>query len=429
MKAQQQLRYDIDKHNAQKVEEESQAERRILLYKREERMMLEREKALAQRETEFTVAKRVMEPEMLAAQRDREEARELHHQSERALKYAKQQEERARGRLVELEEREAAVDLAWAQLERERGHMHNVRAKVQTVARGSIRDRALLEDEREKLKGISIALTNQFHVLQQAALLMRTRKPSASAIARGAVASMPPPDFNISSTIGQAMGQVETSKLQLDIVPQFSEQVELLDDEQETKESGSPLSLVVKDDQLPYHENINLEEPGDICSPESHLLHGEHANNSRRFSESDDTSHQFRNPRERILQERLQGTTRGDSSIIGVKGNSNSNPANKSWDSLDYSVLSQTAFPPPPPSNAQLVSLRGERNNHTKENLAPDEHLRGHYDVQSDQQQTQDSAHTPVHVSLNAPGDLVGGVTMTTAAMKSAALRYGVAMD
>jgi hypothetical protein len=210
-------------------------------------------------------------------------------------------------------------------------------------------------------------------------------------------------------------------------VPQFSEQVELLDDEQETKESGSPLSLVVKDDQLPYHENINLEEPGDICSPESHLLHGEHANNSRRFSESDDTSHQFRNPRERILQERLQGTTRGDSSIIGVKGNSNSVPANKSWDSLDYSVLSQTAFPPPPPSNAQLVSLRGERN--TKENLAPDEQLRYHHDVQSGQQQTQDSAHTLVHVSLNAPGDLVGGVTMTTAAMKSAALRYGVAMD
>lgn len=443
-KAQEQFRFDVDKHNAQKVEEASQREKELLIIRREELQLVERERVLAQRVNEFNVAKQVMEPELLAAQRDREEARELQRQGARVLQQAQQQERRAEVWLEELQVREEAVDRAWRQLERERGEVHSTRSRVQVVARGSARDRALLEEEREKLRGIAVELTSQFHVLQRAALLLNASKtaplPQSRALAltlpeRGAMEGACGVSI-ISQSLAQAVGEVATNALQLERAPQYSGQ-ELELEEEEEKERSEQVTLLVEGRQK--HKQRSSFSPEQVQQRQQ--LEDSSSGDSGRFIPDIDLE-----GRRELLRRETSGSN---------EHNSHDNHDN-TWDSLECSAMSHSLPPPPPVSDKdshqpQHHRSHNHKHNHnyyhdrnntsrnctTKENVNPSEvqseyrrhHQHQPYHRHHDQSYSREQdlllPRYPCS-ALESGGTGVQAVKQSTEALKSAALRFGV---
>ena len=400
VKAQKQLEYDIEKYNIQKVEDASQVEKKLLCLRREENLLSEREKVLQQQHMEFNVAKQVIEPEMLATKRDREESQEQLRKADLILQQSKHREQQAKARLDELEEREAAVDRAWAQIERERENMHAKCTQAHVLTRKARRDRNLLDEEREKLQKISIELTNQFLILQKAALSNHTIKSAPRALTYGHQGFRGAVDRD--HALVQSMALLDEKKAQLDNVPHYS-----LDHTLEHEDGV----LIVCDSSAQEHPD-NERHISSMHQPDSSALEV--------FTKSSDNE-KIDNATDSVHDVEIHGSERNKLVPSGI---------NKSWDSLEYSSISPH-LPPPPPTHNRSSSDWNIRDRNSKKDV---ECLTGLSKENVDPVDGIESIQRH-SISLSSPplpptpfGEWSTKVEVTTEAMKSAALRYGVSL-
>ena len=211
--AQQRLQLEKQQLHSSHAENTAAIEAKQLSLKQCEAEIRTREVELERNRTEFTIAKRLMDPQLKEALQDREAASAMRKQVEKLLEDAILKEQQIQDMRTSLYDQEAKAKQTVRECERLKKEYSVQRDRLLDERRFVTEALASMKDERNKLQKCSVELFRNLHVLHNALMFMRAQGHTPLLAKAKA-----PGKFNTLSSMLQSLEKATSSMHQLTAV-------------------------------------------------------------------------------------------------------------------------------------------------------------------------------------------------------------------
>lgn len=211
--SQQRLQLEKQQYHSNNAEQAAVLEAKQLSLKQLEAEIRAQEVQLDRERTEFTIAKRLVDPQLKEALQDREAANVLRKQAEKMFEEAAAREQGTQDLQTSLHDQETKSRQAMRECERLKKEYVMQRDRLLEERRFVAEALLTMKDERNKLQRCSVELFRNLHVLHNALLFMRAQGHTP-VLAKGKV----PGKFNTLSSMLQSLEKATSSMHKLTAV-------------------------------------------------------------------------------------------------------------------------------------------------------------------------------------------------------------------